>query len=102
MPPQSTAVQIAQVTTRVPQTFIPYFFNMPVNTDHQQSANFRSLSSNCQSWNTGKMGISNLLNFYKTGIVLSFGNMGNLFKSSKFYKLDSFFQKADMTGMAVW
>ena len=68
MLPQSTAVQIAQVTTRVPQTFVPYFFNMPVNSDHQQSANFRILSLNCQSWNNAKRGISNLLDFYKTGI----------------------------------
>ena len=68
MLPQSIAVQIAPVTTRVPQTFVSYFFNMPVNTDHQQSANFRILSLNCQSWNTAKRGISNLLNFYKIGM----------------------------------
>ena len=65
---QSSAVQIAQVNTEVLPRFVPYFFSMPVNTDQQQSANFRISTLNCQSWNTAKRGISNLLDFYKIGL----------------------------------
>ena len=57
---KSTAVQIAQVTIRVPQIHAQYIFNMLVSTDCHQSVsvNLRILSLNCQSWNTAKRGIS--------------------------------------------
>ena len=65
---QSSVVQIAQVNIRVLPSSVQYFFNMPVNTDHQQSSNLRILTLNCHSWNTAKRGIGNLLDFYKIGI----------------------------------
>ena len=67
---ESTAVQIAQVTIRVPPIHVQYIFNMSVSTDCHQSVNvnLRILSLNCQSWNTAKRGISRLLDFYKIGI----------------------------------
>ena len=69
---ESTAVQIAQVTIRVPPIHVQYIFNMPVSTDCHQSVNvnLRILSLNCQSWNTAKSGISRLLDFYKIGIFV--------------------------------
>lgn len=67
--PQNCVVQIIQVITRVHQKSVPYFFSMPVSTDRPQFVNFRILTLNCQSWNTAKRGINNILDLYKVGIL---------------------------------